>query len=201
MTALQSIPITGTFMLGCNACIASNDGTFLISTEDSSVSFDGAQQGVGFAGSFSDFDGIVVLNTKQLEASSINAAVRIASVSTDNEDRDTLLLGTDWLNAQAWSTATFSSASISATGQGTYSATGALTLRNISRDVEFSFILDESTGAQKGPRMIGSIRVNRLDFEVGTGDWVDTDWVSDAVLIRIDLLLIPLLSSGSLETH
>ena len=201
MTVLQSILITGTFMLGCNACIASNDGTFLISTEDSSVSFDGTQQGVGFAGSFSDFDGVVVLNTKQPEASSINAAVRIASVSTDNEDRDTLLLGSDWLNAQAWSTATFSSESISATEQGTYTAAGALTLRNITRDVELSFVLDESTHARKAPRMIGSIRVNRLDFEVGGGDWVDTAWVSNAVLIRIDLLLIPSVPGGSLEMH
>jgi hypothetical protein len=67
--------------------------------------------------------------------------------------------------------------------------------------VELSFVLDESTQARKAPRMIGSIKVNRLDFEVGGGDWVDTDWVSDAVLIRIDLLLIPSLPGGSTETH
>lgn len=200
MTALQSIVITSIFMLGSNACIASVDGRFLISPEDSSVNFEGTQQGVGFSGSFSDFDGIVVLNTKQPETGLINATVRIASVNTNNEDRDTLLLGTDWLDAGIWSTATFSSASISATEQGGYVATGELTLRNITRDVELNFVLDDPTPEHQRPRMIGSIRVNRLDFDVGIGDWVDTNWVSDAVLIRINLQLTPSLSGGSLKT-
>jgi polyisoprenoid-binding protein YceI len=158
----------------------------------SSVAFTGSQEGLAFTGSFSDFSARIVFDPENLAASSITANVATASADTNNNDRDTLLVGNDWLASMLWPTATFASTSISTADiAGQLIATGNLTLRDVTREVQLTFSLTEVAEQPQTRRFSGSMNVQRLSFGVGQGDWADTRWVANDVVITIDLLLVP----------
>jgi polyisoprenoid-binding protein YceI len=170
-------------------CLAQNieEGLFVIDPEHSSITFTGSQENNEFQGSFSDFYAVISLSSSQ---NNITATVKTGSVSSDNEDRDTLLVGEDWFNVNIWPEASFNSISVEQTEDGGYIANGELTIRDITQAVELAFSLTPSETSQY-PRFIGDMNISRLDFSVGKGDWIDTRWVANPVSIHVDLQLVP----------
>ena len=88
-------------------------------------------------GSFKAFDGTIVVSKDNLSDAVINFSVDVASVSTDNVNRDNHLKSDDFFNAEKFPKMTFVSKSMTLVGGNKYKLTGDLTMRDVTKTVEF----------------------------------------------------------------
>ena len=71
-----------------------------------------SRPGAATKGSFRQFTTELVYDEKNLAASSLDVTVQIASVDTQDQERDDMLAGADLFDAQKFPTATFTAASL-----------------------------------------------------------------------------------------
>jgi polyisoprenoid-binding protein YceI len=88
-------------------------------------------------GSFKGFDGTIVVSKDNLSDAVINFTVDVASVSTDNVNRDNHLKSDDFFNAEKFPKMTFLSKSMTLVGGNKYKLTGDLTMRDVTKTVDF----------------------------------------------------------------
>jgi len=142
-------------------------------------------------GYFKDYSGTITYDPKDISKSSIDVTIKAASIDTNQAKRDEHLRGPDFFDAQKYPDITFKSKKIEIKGDG-YVATGALTMKGVSKDIELPFTL---TGPVKGPggkNKIGaeaSGTINRQDYGVSWNKTLDGGGVvvSDAVKLSIDV--------------
>ena len=159
-------------------CRTGGDGTGVLE-------FRAVQDGDRFTGQFTEFEVEYCWPGDRPAAGAIRVAVRPASASTDNRDRDQTLESGEFFDVDRFPESTWTSTSIEATGEG-YRAGGELTIKQVTRDQPVTFTLEE-TG--DGWRMRGESELMRLDYDVGTGEYADTGFISNRVGISFDLLL------------
>ena len=146
-------------------------------------------------GRFRTFDATVVVGDS-LESSSLEATVDMASVDTNNADRDAHLRNSDFFDVDRHPTMTFRSTTIAPTGDNTYRVDGDLTIGGITKreslDVTFhgteTFPGDGSFHAGFEARGTISRRDYGIDFNVplGAGGLV----ISDTIGIELDIQLL-----------
>ena len=88
-------------------------------------------------GSFKGFDGTIVASKENLSDAVVNFTVDVASVSTDNVNRDNHLKSDDFFNAEKFPKMTFVSKSMTLVGGNKYKLVGDLTMRDVTKTVEF----------------------------------------------------------------
>ena len=88
-------------------------------------------------GRFNGVDATLVVGD-DLASTHISATIDIASIDTNQPDRDAHLLGTDFFSADAHPTMTFTSTAIRETGGDEYEADGDLTINGITKQVTLS---------------------------------------------------------------
>lgn len=140
-------------------------------------------------GHFADFDGAIVVSDNPLD-SSVTAEIQMASVTTEDEKRDTHLRTSDFFHVGQYPTMTFKSTKIEEAGDA-WKMTGDLTLRGVTRpvtlDLEFNGgVADPYFGSRLGFTASGEI--NRQDFGVSFNANLDGGGVvvSDKVRIEIE---------------
>jgi polyisoprenoid-binding protein YceI len=88
-------------------------------------------------GSFKTFTGSMTNSKPDFTDAQIDFSVDIASISTDNENRDTHLKSDDFFNAEKFPKMTFKSIVMKKTGDKKYELFGNLTIRDITKKVKF----------------------------------------------------------------
>jgi polyisoprenoid-binding protein YceI len=166
---------------------------------------DKAHSSIGFSinhfftpvkGSFEDFDLDINFDPKDLENSSFNLTVRIASVRTGTEKRDGHLQTEDFFNAEKFPVMTFKSNKIISKGDNMYVAKGKLKIKDVEKDIDLPFKLlgvkiipeemqQKMRGLKEAASFQASYSLNRLEYTVGTGSWAATVMVGDEVTIDI----------------
>ena len=147
-------------------------------------------------GQFDNYKVDLNFDPANLEGSSINAEITVASVNTDNDKRDTHLQSGDFFNAEKFPTMTFTSNKIISKGENDFVAQGKLKIKNVEKDVELSFkLLGIKELPEKMQKMMGGVKqissyqatlkINRNDYDVGTGSWAATMVVGNEVTINI----------------
>jgi polyisoprenoid-binding protein YceI len=149
------------------------------STGRNALSFEFVQADAKTPGAFRDYDVRLTLDEKNLAASKLLVRVAVASLDTQDEERDDILRGADLFDAQHHPVATFTSTRIVRAGSG-YQAVGKLTIRDVTRDFTVPFSL-------RAGRLTGTATLRRLDFGVGKGEWEATEWVGNDVKVLFDL--------------
>jgi polyisoprenoid-binding protein YceI len=152
--------------------------------ETSSVAFTGTQQGTKFNGRFQMFSAQIDLDAADPTKGSIVGTVQVDSVNTRDHDRDAALVDKDWFNAKEFPEAKFESQKIAKAADGSYEASGELTLKGQTKPAVMKFTL-ASPGAGTA-QFAGSMAINRFDFNVGEG-WNDTSWVAQDVGVEVKL--------------
>lgn len=152
------------------------------------LEFSGAVEDSGFTGHFGRFDVRYCLPAGLPERGRIEVVVATGSADSENRDRDEALLGVEFFHAEVFPEARWTSTAIRANADG-YTAEGELTLRGITaaQPIEFRLTANDAGGFS----MIGSAEVERLRFDVGTGEFADPDFVRNRVDLRFDLVLDP----------
>jgi polyisoprenoid-binding protein YceI len=143
-------------------------------------------------GKFKAYNVDLNFDPNNLAGSSINVEVDVNSVDTENDSRDGHLKTADFFDSAAYPKMTFKSSSITKTGQNSFVAKGKLTIRNITKDIEMPFTL---LGVQDNPRnpnaqiagFESSFKLNRLDYGVGSGDYISTAVIGNELTVNIFL--------------
>jgi len=153
----------------------------------SRLEFTGVQAGAEFKAVFHKFAATVQFAPDALATASIDVTIDLASVDSQDKDRDTTIRGSDVFDVAHWPTAHYLTRSIAKTATG-FSAQGSLTLRGVSKDVPIEF---EWLPAAAGAKLVGTAKLKRLDFGAGQGDWKSTQWIADEVKVGFSLALAP----------
>jgi len=141
-------------------------------------------------GKFNDYDVNFTFDEDDLNNSSVNAKIKIASVDTENEKRDNHLRSDDFFNAEKYPEMSFVSSTVEKTKDG-YVAQGELTIRDVTKAIALPFIVKGPVKDKWGNTRIGvsaSLTINRQDFDVTWNDTLDSGGlvVSDEVEVIID---------------
>ena len=153
----------------------------------SALGFSSVFQGEKFTGKFARFTPVIRFDPAQLTASRFDVAIDLASVDTQNSERDDGLRSEDFFNIRAHAQARYVATKFRALGQGRFVADGVLSLNGASKAIPLTFTW---TGGAK-PILAGTATVRRLDFKVGTGDWEDLSVLPNDVQVSTRLLLAP----------
>jgi polyisoprenoid-binding protein YceI len=86
-------------------------------------------------------EGRVHFDDRKIASSSVSITLDAASVDTGVAVRDAALRGTDWFDAEANPKISFVSKSVRRVDENRYVITGDLTVRGVSRPVDFSTVL------------------------------------------------------------
>jgi len=153
--------------------------------KDSTLTFSGTSQGEAFKGLFKTFDATIDFDPGKLASSRFDVKITLASADTANSERDDTLHGKDFFDVAHSPVATYTATKFRSLGGGRYAADGMLTLRGISKPVTLNFTLTSGVIVN----LMGDATVNRLDFNVGGGQWADTSQISNAVKVHTSLVL------------
>ncbi|MDX1694901.1 MAG: YceI family protein [Ketobacteraceae bacterium] len=112
---------------------------YIIDTKDAHAFIHFKIQHLGYSwlyGRFDKFDGVLMLDEKNPENSSIKVTVDTASINSNHAERDKHLRGEDFLDVKKYPTAEFVSTSVKKTGEKTGLMKGKLTLHGVTREIE-----------------------------------------------------------------
>ena len=149
----------------------------------STLTFRGVQEGEAFEGRFEDFDVQVDLDPDELSDAAILVTVDMTSVVTGDRDRDGALPGKDWFAVGEFPTASFRSDSIDRVAD-TYMAEGFLKMKGVTAPalIEFTLDVDGDTAIARG-----SARLDRQDWNVGSGAFATDEWIAYPVSVAFTL--------------
>ncbi len=120
-------------------------------------------------GTFNTFSGSLTQTGEGFDGAGIEFSADIDSISTNNEYRDNHLKSDDFFNAAEYPKMTFQSTAFTKTGEDTYTLTGDLTIRNVTKSVNLKVehggtVVDPYGNTKAGFEINGSI--NRKDFNL-----------------------------------
>jgi polyisoprenoid-binding protein YceI len=168
---------------------------------DNQYTFDKAHSSIEFAvkhmvisnvkGTFDDFDGVIKYDPDNIENSSVEVSIKVASVNTKNQKRDDHLRSADFFDVEQHPEITFKSSKIKKTGDG-FAAVGTLTIRGVSKEVELPFALNGPITNPWGKSVVGieiDYELNRHHYGVKWNQTLDSGGVvvGDDVKIEINL--------------
>ena len=164
--------------------------TYVIDPVHSSVGFSIRHFVSKVAGSFSQVTGTITVDRDNLEKSSVEATIAIASVNTASEKRDSHLQSPDFFEATKFPTATFKSKSWKKTGADSFDVTGDLTLKGVTKQIVLKTKLLGFGPGMQGAQLSGwesTITLNRSDFGVSGYAGAIGDDVALTVSVEADL--------------
>ena len=152
------------------------------------LEFTALQAGAKFTGSFKRFQVKFDFDAANPAQSRLDVNVETLSIDTLDGERDEILRGPDFFWIEKHPRAEFHAVRFERDGAG-WRAPGELTIRGVKKPVLVRFTLAPAGAATA---MTGSASLRRLDFGLGQGDWVSTEWVGDEVEVHFDLKLAPI---------
>lgn len=176
--------------------------TQTLDTLSGHYSIDVAHSRVGFVarhamvtkvrGQFNAFDGRAYLDFANPGNSSVELTIDVASVDTNNAQRDAHLRANDFFAVDAHPQITFRSTGVEQVGEDRYRLAGDLTIKGISKPVTLDL---EYTGTAKDPfgntrvGLEGSTTINRRDWGVEWNAPLDTGGVlvSEKVTLEFEI--------------
>lgn len=153
---------------------------------DRSLTFAGAYMGEAFDGRFERFDPVIRFDPAALENARFEVQIDVLSARTGNDEYDSTMHGEEFFDSRNFPQALFVAKTFRDTGDNTFEADGELTLhgKTVRVPFPFKFVVDGNSA-----RLTAWVTLKRLDFDIGVGDWADTDLVANEVKVGVDLPL------------
>jgi polyisoprenoid-binding protein YceI len=158
--------------------------TWHVDPAASTLTFEASYQGGSFDGRFANFEATIVFDAENLDASSFDVTVDLASVDTSNGDRDSTLTGPDFFATDKFPKAHFRTDSFSRDADGAIGAKGKLTIRGQTQPVTLKVQFDAT---DDGATLDVDTTLDRKQFGLGASDdWAD---VGEQVPVHAHLVL------------
>jgi polyisoprenoid-binding protein YceI len=142
-------------------------------------------------GQFADFDATLRLDETDVSGSALGVEIRTASIDTRVEQRDEHLRSPDFLDAEKYPTLTFESTVVERVDDDRLRVTGALTIRDVTKEVELDVVERGSVTDPWGGERVGfaaKTKIDRKDFGLTWNQALETGGVlvGDEVEIAIE---------------
>lgn len=167
-TAFKYIALAS-LVLGSAALSRAAVETYTIDPVHSNVGFTIRHFVSKVSGSFTKVSGTIAVDRDNLEKSTVEASIAVASVNTSNEKRDGHLQSPDFFDVAKFGTITFKSTSWKKTGEDTFDVTGNLTIHGVTKEVVLKTKLLGFGPGMGGAELSGwevSTTLNKADFGV-----------------------------------
>lgn len=143
-------------------------------------------------GEFGEVNGLLVYDPNNVESSSVQAEISVASITTGNEKRDEHLKSGDFFDVENHPVMKFRSTSVKPSSKGLV-VVGELTIRDQTKSVELAFDgptdeVKDTWGNWRAGAQATTV-VNRSDFGISMNQELETGGVmiSEEVEITLDL--------------
>nr|WP_086939969.1 YceI family protein [Thaumasiovibrio occultus] len=158
--------------------------TYTVDTEGAHASVNFKVEHLGYSfiqGRFNTFEGEFVYDPANIENSSVSVVVDTTSLDSNHAERDKHLRSGDFINADKFGIATFTSTEIQDEGEGEFAIIGDLTLHGVTKPIT---IEAELIGAGQDPwggyraGFEGETRIELADFGipvVGASSYVELE--------------------------
>ena len=170
-------------------------GRWVVDPAHSTVEFAVKHMGIATVrGRFTEFEGILAV-AEDLARSRASGKVMVASITTNEPDRDAHLRSPDFFDAERYPVIEFASTRIEAIDDTSSRVFGNLTMHGVAREVKLEVVIsgtdeDPWGNTRAGLEAVGAI--NRSDFDMkfnqalGSGNML----VGDKVTISLDISAI-----------
>ena len=153
----------------------------------SRLRFAGTQQDEAFSGEFARFTPKIAYDAAKPAETKIDVEVDLASADSKSPDRDEQLKGAEFFAVAKYPKAHFKTLACKpGAAAGQVECDAELTIRDKTRKLAFPFTFVENGGAG---RLRASVELDRTQFDVGTGEWLDEATVGHKVKVTVDLTL------------
>ncbi len=120
-------------------------------------------------GNFNDYEATIQIPNDNFEESSLNFVAQVASIDTNNADRDNHLKSADFFDVEQYATLEFKSTKIEKKSQSHYTIEGILTMHGVENPVklnaEYSGIIVDPWGNNKIALALNG-KINRKDWNL-----------------------------------
>jgi polyisoprenoid-binding protein YceI len=146
-------------------------------------------------GSFNAFTGSATIDGADPSVSSVSVTIDASSIDTRNADRDGHLRGNDFLDLETYPEITFTSTSISQSGDDAFDVTGDLTIKGVTKEITVPFSFEGTATDPFGNSRVGfegSTTINRKDYGVTWNAVLETGGVlvSDKITLEFEISAI-----------
>jgi polyisoprenoid-binding protein YceI len=129
------------------------------------------------SGSFKDFKATVETDNEDFSTAQINLTADMASITTNNEQRDAHLRNSDFFEVETYPELTFQSTKIEKVDDEAFTVFGQLTLKGVTKDVklnlEYNGLTKDPWGGQRAGFMVAG-KINRSDWGVSFNGVLET---------------------------
>ncbi|HJU71540.1 MAG TPA: YceI family protein [Paucimonas sp.] len=139
------------------------------------------QMNVPVEAKFNKFTAQIDFNNAKPETSRATVDIDIPSFDLGDPEYNKEVLKKEWFNAARYPKAGFVSSAMKSGANGRFDVTGKLTIKGKSADVSFPLSVKKEGASQV---FEGALPIRRLAFNIGEGEWKDTDMVADEVVIK-----------------
>jgi polyisoprenoid-binding protein YceI len=147
----------------------------------SSVSAVFKQMDVPVESPFKRFSAQIDYDPAHPDKASARVDIDTASFDIGSADYNKEIAKKEWFNSAQFPKASFVSTAIKPAGAGKLAVAGKLTIKGKALDVSFPLAVKAEGGKQV---FEGQLPIRRLAFNIGEGEWKDTDMVADEVVIK-----------------
>lgn len=182
-------------ILSCAGFTGFTQTTWVIDPANSSVQFEVPHLTVSsVTGVFTAYTGTLTAKKNDFENAKLRANIEVASISTNNLERDKHLREADFFNVEEFPEMTFKSTSFEKLENNNYLITGDLTIKEITKPITleavFGGIISIDNQKKAGFKAKGAI--NRFDYGLEWNDVIDSGGliVGETVDIILNMQLI-----------
>lgn len=146
-------------------------------------------------GHFKEFSATMESTKADFSDSKVEATIKTASISTDNDKRDGHLKSQDFFYAEKFPEIKFVSKSFTKTGDKTYKITGDLTMRGVTKTIELNAVYKGSVkdpwgNTKTGWTATGSL--NRFDYGLNWNSLIEAGGavVGETVNLQLNIAFV-----------
>ena len=146
------------------------------------IRFTAEQAGAQFEGEWQDWSATLRFTPDAPESGLFDVTIRVAGVSTRDQERDETLRDPEFFFAEQFPMVTYRADSFTVNADNTFTANGEIDVKGKTSPAPLTFSLERDG---EKVTLVGSARLDRLQIGVGTDDWEDTDWIGQFVDVSV----------------
>ncbi len=146
----------------------------------SQVGFVAKQSGTNVNGVFEQYNANIAFHPEELGSSHIKIEIDTNSVNTQSTDRDKLIRSAAFFDSTSYPKAVFEASRFDNIQGDEYIAHGTLTMRGVTKELDLPF---RASVDHKNLAASGEAQISRLEYGIGSGQWLDTAVIGEMVRI------------------
>lgn len=142
-------------------------------------------------GNFKDFDITLTSSKEDFSDMTIEAAIKVASINTENNGRDNHLKSDDFFNTEKFPEIKFKSTKVEKVGDKNFKITGDFTMRDVTKQVSFDAVLNGVINTPRGTLSgwKATAAVNRFDYNLKWNRAIEAGGLVVGEMVNITLNL------------